>query len=214
MPFGIHDRRALYFLCIIFLKFMKNMKKNKLFIRYIIEAREEAGKINEQEYLEYLIDHYQNLVFSVCYKITGNYFDAEDLAQDAFISAFKNFSRFDGRNEKAWICRIATNKCLDHMRKRSRGQVATEEDFFSELPDTSKSTEEKVLENQVKERLLQCCMALKPPYDEISIKYFYEERSVEEIATELNRNVKTVQTQIYRSKSMLQKTYGRRELHA
>ena len=59
--------------------------------------------------LEELIDSYEKLVFSICYKTTGDYFAAEDLAQETFLAAFQKYDTFDGANEKAWICRIATN---------------------------------------------------------------------------------------------------------
>ena len=65
--------------------------------------REEKGAdcITREEYLEYLIHTYQNLIFSICLKSVGNPFDAEDLTQDVFLSAYKNLSRFDGTYEKA-----------------------------------------------------------------------------------------------------------------
>ncbi len=77
------------------------------------------------------------------------------------------------------------------------------------VQDKKQSTEEQCLENQVRERLLQCCKQLKPPYDEIAIKYFYEECSTAEIAVMLGRNEKTVQTQMYRAKAMLKNLYER-----
>ena len=77
--------------------------------------REEKGAdcITREEYLEYLIHTYQNLIFSICLKSVGNPFDAEDLTQDVFLSAYKNLSRFDGTYEKAWLSKIAIRKCLD-----------------------------------------------------------------------------------------------------
>ena len=73
-------------------------------------------KINSEKYMEELIDKYQNLVFSICYKFTKDYFIAEDLTQETFLSAFQHPDSFQGGNEKAWICRIATNKCIDYGR--------------------------------------------------------------------------------------------------
>lgn len=157
----------------------------------------------------HLIDTYQNLVFSICYKFTGNYFDAEDLAQDTFISAYKNQARFDGRNEKAWICKIATNKCLDYKRKAVNKQIPTEGTYFNELVDKNGSTEENCMDRLVKEQLLNYCRQLKPPYDEIASDYFYKEISVSQMAELYERNEKTVQTQIYRAKTMLRKLYGK-----
>ena len=51
--------------------------------------------ITEKQYLEYLIKQYQNLIYSICLKSVGNPFDAEDLTQEVFLSAYKNLSRFD-----------------------------------------------------------------------------------------------------------------------
>lgn len=46
--------------------------------------------ITEKQYLEYLIKQYQNLIYSICLKSVGNPFDAEDLTQEVFLSAYKN----------------------------------------------------------------------------------------------------------------------------
>ena len=91
----------------------------------------EADEINRDEKLEELIDRYQSLVFSICFKMTGDYFAAEDLAQETFLSAYEKYSSFDGRHEKAWICRIATNKCLDYLKAAGRRSVPTEDEWFS-----------------------------------------------------------------------------------
>ena len=151
-------------------------------------------KINKEERLSMMVDTYQNLVFSVCYKVTGDYFAAEDLAQEAFLSAYKNLDDFEGDNEKAWLCRIATNKSIDYLRSARRRESPTEDLFF---------------EREVKERLLEYCGRLKAPYNEIAKSVYYDEKKADEIAKERNENVKTVQTQIYRARNMLRKIYGK-----
>lgn len=157
----------------------------------------------------HLIDTYQNLVFSICYKIAGNYFDAEDLSQDTFLSAYKNQARFDGRNEKAWICKIATNKCLDYKRKAVNNQIPTEDTYFNEMVDKNNSTEQNCMDGFIKEHLLNCCKQLKPPYNVVATDYFYKEMSVSQMVLIYEKNEKTVQTQIYRAKAMLRKLYGK-----
>lgn len=149
------------------------------------------------------------MIFSICYKITGNYFDAEDLTQDTFLSAYKNLAYFDGVNEKSWICKIATNKCLDHGRAKSRGQIPTEDNFFAEVKDKGETPEEIYIEGEVKQQILCICRQLKPPYDEVAEKYFYEEKTIGQMAEEMNRNEKTLQTQVYRARAMIRKFYGR-----
>ena len=71
------------------------------------------------------------------------------------------------------------------------------------------SSEDACLQTMVMEELQQCCDSLKPPYDEIASRFFYKEQSVAQIAQELDRNEKTVQTQVYRARAMLKKLYGK-----
>ena len=166
-------------------------------------------KLNKAARLSMMVDTYQNLIFSVCYKVTGDYFAAEDLAQETFLSAYKNLDGFEGGNEKAWLCRIATNKSIDYLRSAGRRAVPTEDIFFEQQSEKRGSPEEICLEKEVKERLLTYCSKLKPPYDEIAKKVYYEEKKADEIARERNENIKTVQTQIYRARDMLRKIYGK-----
>ncbi len=77
----------------------------------IDESAKEVVKIDREEKLKELMDGYSKLVFSICYRLTNDYFTAEDLTQETFLSAYSSLDRFDGRNERAWLSRIATNKC-------------------------------------------------------------------------------------------------------
>ena len=74
-------------------------------------------KIDSKENFIRLIRQYQNLVFSICLKLTGDYFAAEDLTQETFLSAYRHLEEFTGQAEKAWLCRIAGNKCVDYLRE-------------------------------------------------------------------------------------------------
>ncbi|HOO28856.1 MAG TPA: sigma-70 family RNA polymerase sigma factor [Lachnospiraceae bacterium] len=156
-----------------------------------------------------MITSYQHLIFTICYKFTNNYFDAEDLTQDTFLSAYKHLENFDGNNPKSWLCRIATNKCLDFKKRAASGTVPTDDSFFLTIETDYASPEKEYLEVSVKKELLACCNSLSPPYAEVAREYFYNERTVSELARLLNRNEKTLRTQIYRAKGMLRKLYGK-----
>lgn len=171
-----------------------------------MRSEKEADKINRDEYLEYLLEQYQNLVFSICLKYTYDYFEAEDLAQETFLSAYKNINAFDKENPKAWLCKIATNKCLDHLKSAKRRVIPTTENFFAEIEQTS-SLESDILESEMRAQIYQLCTQLKPPYKEVSIDYFYHEMEPIQIADKTGKPLKTIQTQIYRAKAMLKKFY-------
>ncbi|HWT73406.1 MAG TPA: RNA polymerase sigma factor [Mobilitalea sp.] len=163
--------------------------------------------INNEQYYEYLIDTYQNLVYSICFKIVRDYFDAEDLAQETFISAYKHLSTFDRQYEKAWLSRIATNKCLDFIKRADRQSIPTEDEYFVTQANKEASPEQNILEAEVRRQLSERCNSLKSPYREIALDYFYRELSAAEIAANTGKNLKTVQTQIYRARALLQKNY-------
>ncbi|MFR5601188.1 MAG: RNA polymerase sigma factor [Lachnospiraceae bacterium] len=154
-----------------------------------------------------MIQTYQNLIYSICYRLTGDYFEAEDLAQDTFLSAYKNLEHFDGANERAWLCKIATNKCIDHLKKAGRRSVPTEDGFFTTVADTRSSPEQDFLDQAVRQKLYQSCCQLKSPYREVALDYFYYEMEIGELVAKTGKNIKTLQTQIYRAKAMLRKLY-------
>lgn len=160
--------------------------------------------------LEKMIDQYQNLVLSVCYKMTQDYFAAQDLTQETFLSAYEHLDEFDGTNEKGWLCRIASNKSIDYLRKASSRQIPTENEQMEQYQSGIGRPEHDTLEAAVSEELLANCKKLKPPYDEIAELYFYHEKTVEEIAQKQQKNKKTIQTQIYRARDMLRKLYAGR----
>lgn len=170
------------------------------------------SSIRAEEQLELLIQQYQNLIYSVCYKLTGDYFDAQDLAQETFLSAYKNLAYFDGANERAWLCKIATNKCLDYLKHTGRRQIPTEDLYFLSVSGSASTPEQEVLEQAVRDELYRCCNQLSPPYREVAISYFYHEMEISEIVSVTGKNIKTLQTQIYRAKAMLKKLYRREDL--
>lgn len=165
------------------------------------------GKIDSPKFLISLIENYQNLVFSICYKITKDYFAAEDLTQETFLSAFQHKDSFTGGNEKAWIAKIATNKSIDYMNQAGRRMVPTEETDMEQYKSKLGVPEKEILDRDFRQNLKKHCEGLSPPYDEIAYLFFYEEKKPKEIAELLQKNVKTIQTQIYRARSTLKKIY-------
>ena len=176
-----------------------------------MKAVKEVEKIDSRQNLIRLIDQYQNLVFSICLKLTGDYFAAEDLTQDTFLSVYQHYGKFDGQAEKAWICRIASNKCIDYQRQAARRMVPTSE---ADMPEEAVANEplKQIMNHAVLEELRVCCSMLSPPYREIALQYFLEGKTAREIAEQNGTGLKTVQTQIYRARELLKKTYRKEML--
>ncbi len=78
------------------------------------------AKQNDVEAFNTLVLHYQDLAYSVAYRIMGERDGAADAAQDAFISAYEKLHTFREGNFKAWLLRIVTNKCYDALKYHKR----------------------------------------------------------------------------------------------
>lgn len=163
--------------------------------------------MNSKECLESWMEQYENLVFSICYRMTQDYFAAQDITQETFLSAFRHASDFDGINAKAWICRIASNKCVDYLRGGGRRLIPTEDEKMPEPVSGEGIPEAEALEEETRRELLEACRGLKPPYDKVAEDYFYLEKKPETMAREQAQNIKTIQTRIYRARNMLREIY-------
>ncbi|HHT65154.1 MAG TPA: sigma-70 family RNA polymerase sigma factor [Clostridiales bacterium] len=150
-----------------------------------------------------LIKQYERLIFTICFSFTKNEFDAEDLAQETFLSAYKNISKFDGKNPKAWLTTIAANKCRDHLKSPAAKTGNLSEAQLDFMIDTDDSPEYTLIKDETNQRVWDICLKLKEPYKTVSVNYFCKNLKLSEVARDTGQNLKTLQTQLTRSKKLL-----------
>lgn len=145
--------------------------------------------------------------------MTGDYFVAEDITQETFISAFNHGQEIKEDTEKAWLARVATNKCIDWKREAARRSISfPEEEMPERADDDSNNPLNCYLCKDTEEKLLEACESLKSPYNEIAKLYFSKGLTAKEISEKTGTGLKTVQTQIYRAKDMLKQRIRKEDL--
>ena len=153
-----------------------------------------------------IITEYEKLVFTICYQMTGDYHKAQDLTQDTFLSAYLHIDSCKQDNLKPWLARIATNKAKDYLKSSYMKNVQLSEDFEADnIIRLEPSADDIYLEKEAVEQIKDKIHTLKEPYLNSAVMFFIEEKSIDEISQQLCRPKKTVQTQLYRAKLLLQK---------
>jgi len=83
-----------------------------------------AAQAGDREAIDALLRRHQERIHGLCRRLTGNDTDALDATQEAMIAVVRGLPRFDGRSAfSTWIYRVATNACLDELRRRQRRAV-------------------------------------------------------------------------------------------
>ncbi len=110
-----------------------------------------------------LVLRYQDAVFTTAYRIMGETQIAADLAQDAFITAYRQIATFRGGIFRAWLLRIAANRCYDELRRCKRRPTVSVERMIGEesadspdLPDPSETPEQIALSNELQQAIQDC----------------------------------------------------------
>ena len=85
------------------------------------EAAETAAALNDESAFGALTQRHRRELHVHCYRILGSFTEAEDLVQETLLRAWRHRDGFaEGTNFRAWLYRIATNACLDHLRRTAR----------------------------------------------------------------------------------------------
>jgi RNA polymerase sigma factor (sigma-70 family) len=170
---------------------------------------EEAKKGNEKAFAS-LMNRYRDSIYFMLLKMVNNPSDAEDLTIEAFGKAFRNIDSYTPRFAfSTWLFMIATNNCIDFIRRKHATSVPLDQwqegighttiNIQSDLPDP----EETLINDQKIATLRKIVNQLKSPYREIIELRYYKEYSYEEMSNELNIPIGTVKAQLYRAKSLL-----------
>jgi RNA polymerase sigma factor (sigma-70 family) len=144
--------------------------------------------------------------------MTNNPVDADDLTIEAFGKAFKNLHQYTMEFAfSTWLFRIASNNCIDFLRKKNRIQYTSgnnpngeeTECYPSNLPSSDPGPDEMVIAKQKIQLMREVVEKLKPHYRILVELRYFRELSYEEIAVELDLPLGTVKAQLFRAREFL-----------
>lgn len=156
-----------------------------------------------------LVERYQGPVFNLCVRLIGDRGAAEDATQEAFLSAYRSISRFEGGSFRSWVFRIAANECKDELRRRSRRPAeflphhASEDDHPFDAPDPAETAPEYLERMDVAEGIQQALMLLHFDQRQAVVLSDVHGYHYEEIARMTGANVGTVKSRIHRGRERL-----------
>lgn len=156
-----------------------------------------------------LVLQYQSLVYNVVYRIMGEPQGAEDMTQEAFISAYQALNRFRGGNFKAWLLRIATNACYDELRRHKRrpqsslDELTEENESFSFLRSPEEGPEGQQQQLEMMRAIEHCLEGLPDDQRITAVLCDVEGYDYNEIADITAASLGTVKSRLSRARSKL-----------
>jgi RNA polymerase sigma-70 factor (ECF subfamily) len=151
-----------------------------------------------------LVQRYQQTVFNVCFRMLGERREAEDLAQESFLRAYRKLDTFDvDRPFGPWIRRVAANVCLNHLEKRRITQVPLDEERNRITGSTLLDPEMKRIEAESQNRIRQAIIVLPPKYRAVIELRHFQSMSYEEISRTLNIPISDVKSHLFRGRRRL-----------
>lgn len=170
----------------------------------------EKAKGGDEKAFASLMNRYRDSIYYLLLKMVNNPYDAEDLTIEAFGKAFRNLDSYTPKFAfSTWLFKIATNNCVDFVRKKQVSPTPLDHlqdsldnvtvNIQSDMPDP----EESLINHQKIAALKDIVNQLKPRYKALIELRYYKEYSYEEISSELNLPIGTVKAQLYRAKTLL-----------
>ncbi len=151
-----------------------------------------------------LVRRYQSSVFNVCYRMLGERMEAEDLAQEAFIRAYRRLGTYDAdRPFGPWVRRVATRVCLNHLDGRRPPGVELDEDRDQPLVAAVNEPESILAGAQSSDALRRAIKELPSRYRAVIELRHYQEMSYAEIAELLEIPLSDVKSHLYRARKTL-----------
>ena len=165
-----------------------------------IIARARRG---DADTFEQLVVSYRDQVFRLALRMCGSEADADEVAQEAFLSAWKALPNFRGESQfSTWLYQLTTHAAIDLMRREKR-QIAAADITEVSAADPAPSPQQQAEQSEQREIVRDAILQLAPEQREVVVLRFMEELSYEEIGAVLKLPSGTVKSRLNRAKAQL-----------
>lgn len=181
----------------------------------------QKAKSGDNKAFEELIEEHFKKIYNIAYRMTGNPDDASDMTQEVMIKLFRNIGSFKGDSKfSTWVYRVATNTCLDELKKQKRhSHTSLNAEFDTgdgemtyDVEDTSPTPEEAAEKKELRSTVAAAIQKLSPDHKAALVLRDIKGFSYDEIAKILNCSEGTVKSRLNRAraalKEILQKDFG------
>ena len=171
------------------------------------------ARAGDQDAFEQLVLDNQKRIYTLCLRMTGDPEDGQDLAQEAFLNAWRGLPGFKGDSSFAtWVYRLAGNACLDFLRRKKRRQgveggpsMDDEEGGWAEPADPRQDPEGETLRRELKQAVEEGLAALPDHHRQVLVMRELSGLSYQEIGQALQLDLGTVKSRIARARLALKK---------
>jgi RNA polymerase sigma factor (sigma-70 family) len=162
------------------------------------------GKVvsGQTNYFSFLVEKYQDIVFSIALKVLKNREDAEEMAQESFIKAYKSLHTFQGKAKfSTWLYRITYNTCISEVRRKRNYFVSTDD---VQIQDEAEEMNLDGIPEENREKYVKAAMG-KLPEDEYTLVllYYFEDQSIEEISKITGLSASNAKVKLHRARKKL-----------
>ena len=174
----------------------------------------QAAVEGDIESFEKLIKIYEKRIYNICLRLLKDQEEAYDAAQEVCIKIWKQLSQFKGDSKfSTWVYRIATNTCIDLLRKQKKRENEVtlftddeeQEERLTDLTDIWKDMSEQLAGDELRSVIWQGIQELKVDHRMVIVLRDVEGKSYDEIANALGVSIGTIKSRLSRARQQLKK---------
>jgi RNA polymerase sigma-70 factor (ECF subfamily) len=159
---------------------------------------------HQHQAFEQLVEEYKDMIYTLCYRLSGNATDAEDLMQDILMKLFLNLQKFDGRSAfSSWLFRVAHNHCLNFLASRKQERMQTDV-----LPEGDTLTDAATDPSRQDQRTLAVLASMPAEERSLLVMKYVLDLDIKEMGEVLHIGLSAAKMRVARARETFKRIYA------